>query len=256
MPPDDTSPPADPKAAAPARPDPQPHSIVGYIDRIEGRRITGWAWDRSHPDVAIDIEIRVDGRVAVSAKADRFRKDLADGKVGNGAHAFDVEIDKPIGAEGFGRVTAFGRCGRSDPVALVNRTIDPSQAAAAAGPPPELRRWLEDLAVVQRSFEDTLKGAARDIRASLGTRDMSGGDAAKAAKLGEELRAEQEALARQIAALEVFHARFDKILQSAERPAAGPEFAAADDRGLKLAVAAAAGMSAISLLIGLWAILH
>jgi hypothetical protein len=140
-------------------------------------------------------------------------------------------------------------------------------AADEGGPPPQLKRWLDDLAMVQRSFEEALKVAARDIReavrsrppAEAGENGGSNEEAKEIVVVLHELRANQEALARQIESLEVYHARFDKALGALERPKV--EFTSDEDsdsgegRGLRLAVIAAAGVAVLSLLVGIWSVL-
>lgn len=257
-----------------------PEATVGYIDRIDGTRVSGWAWNRARPDQPLGIEIRIDGRLATVVMADRFRKDLANGGIGDGKHSFEAELDEPIAPEDRHRVAALARCGSDGPaVTLVNRTVDaasasrPDAASAipspddASGPPPQLKRWLDDLAHVQRSFEEALKIAARDIREAVRTRPAAPApEAADNSGTGEiiavlsEVRASQEALARQIESLEVYHARFDKALSALERPkveVADDEEESGDGegRGLRLVVIAAAGIAVVALAIGIWSIL-
>ena len=50
-----------------------PEATVGYIDRIDGTRVSGWAWNRARPDQPLGIEIRIDGRLATVVMADRVR---------------------------------------------------------------------------------------------------------------------------------------------------------------------------------------
>jgi hypothetical protein len=256
-----------------------PEAMVGYIDRIEGRRVSGWAWNRARPDLSLEVEVRFDGRLITSVPANRFRQDLADGGIGDGKHAFEAILDEPVAAEDRHRVAALARNNsHGAAITLVNRTVDAAQPAAAPapkaaaredGPPPQLKRWLDDLAIVQRSFEEALKVAARDIRESVRGQPPAAGPAEGVDNEGmkelvaalAEIHSSQEALARQIEALEVYHARFDKALSTLERPtvevAAEEEDAgeSGEGRGLRLVVIAAAGVAALALLIGIWSVL-
>jgi hypothetical protein len=232
-------------------------AIVGYIDRIDGARVSGWAWDRTQPDLALDVEIRLGGRSVATVRADRLRKDLARSGTGNGYHAFEAVLDAPIAEADRALVAALARAeGQPDAVPLVNRAGDPPTAASTAAPPPELRRWLDDLGAIQRAFEQTLKVAAQEIREAVRGRGTAvSAEPSDVSGAIEELRSRQEELAKQLSALEVFHTRFDGALRALERPKieAAPE----DDsnRGLRMAVIAIAVLSSLSLLVGLFSVL-
>jgi hypothetical protein len=234
-------------------------SIVGYIDRIDGARISGWAWDRTQPNLTIDVEIRIGDRVVATVRADRLRKDLARSGTGNGYHAFEAVLPQPVADSERSLVTALARAdAQSDPVPLVNRAVEPPTIeATASAPPPELRRWLDDLGTIQRAFEQTLKVAANDIREAVRGRGavVAAGPTPEGSGPIEELRARQEELARQLAALEVFHARFDSALRALEQPRTEPGADSESNRGLRLAVIGVAALSALSLLVGLYSVL-
>lgn len=248
------------RLAAPADgrsgPDSAGPAIVGYIDRIDGVRVSGWAWDRTQPDLAVDVEVRIGERSVATVRADRLRKDLARSGTGNGHHAFEAVLEAPIADAERGLVNALAHVKGQPAAPLVNRAVEPPTIEAnAVTPPPELRRWLDDLGAIQRAFEQTLKVAAQDIREAVRGRgavvsaEPSGGSDAI-----EELRARQEELARQIAALEVFHARFDGALKVVEERKTEASPVAESSRGLRLAVVAVAALSTLSLLVGLYSV--
>lgn len=63
---------------------------IGNIDFIDHDQISGWAWDPANPHEPIDIEI-LDGDVVVlTVRADQFRTDLLEGKIGDGFHGFQL----------------------------------------------------------------------------------------------------------------------------------------------------------------------
>lgn len=74
-------------------------AIEGAIDRIEGQRISGWAWCRTAPDARLAIAIKAGGRELMTVSADRLRKDLLDAGIGDGCHAFEATIPLPLTAE-------------------------------------------------------------------------------------------------------------------------------------------------------------
>jgi hypothetical protein len=246
--------------AAPASP-----AIVGYIDRIDGTRVSGWAWDRNQPDVPVDVEIRVGSQPVASVRADRLRKDLARSGTGNGYHAFEAVLNTPVADVERHLVGAVARVeGQPGSIALANRAIEPSAVpgptAAAASPPPDMQRWLADLGAVRKAFEETLKVAAQDIREAVRGRalttpaDATADGLVPSATL-EELRTRQEEMARQLAAFEVFHARFDTALRALERPQVELKEQGDSGKGLRIAVVIVGMLSVLSLTVGLWSVL-
>jgi hypothetical protein len=240
-------------------------AIVGYIDKIEGAKVSGWAWDRNRPDVPLDVDIHIAGKPVATVRADRLRKDLARSGTGNGYHAFEAVLEAPVSDADRALVGAVARVdGYGGAIALANRAVDPAATADTsnpAAPPPELQRWLTDLAVVRAAFEQTLKVAAQDIRDAVKSRDVPASteaviDAGPPSAAVDELRARQDELSKQLAALEVFHTRFDTVLRTMERPpqeAARPQDSG---KGLRLAVVVVAMMSGLSLLVGLYSLFH
>jgi hypothetical protein len=247
---------------APASP-----AIVGYIDKIDGTRVSGWAWDRNQPDIAVDVEIRINGQVVADVRADRLRKDLARSGTGNGYHAFEATLEAPVAAEERQLVTAIARVeGQPGSIALANRAGEPETlegTATVVSPPPEQQRLLTDLAAVRKAFEETLKIAAQDIREAVRGRTLpatTDAAAAPALETGiatalEDLRARQEELARQMSALEVFHTRFDAALRKLERPQTEVSQQQESTRGLRITVVIVAMLAALSLGVGLYSIL-
>jgi hypothetical protein len=58
------------------------------LDSADNKVIQGWAWDPQQPDTPLEVEI-FDGKTLLGkVTADRFRKDLADNRKGNGRHGF------------------------------------------------------------------------------------------------------------------------------------------------------------------------
>jgi hypothetical protein len=252
------------RAPEDGRAPPASPAIVGYIDKIEGNKVSGWAWDRNRPDVAVDVDIHIAGKPITTVRADRLRKDLARSGTGNGFHAFEAVLDKPVSEADRALVGAVARVdGHPGAIALANRAADPNATADIsnpAAPPPELQRWLNDLAVVRAAFEQTLKIAAEDIREAVRGRNQTpvGGAVVEVASPDaiEELRARQDELSKQLAALEVFHTRFDTVLRTLERPQVELERREDSGKGLRLAVVIVGMLSGLSLLVGIYSVLH
>jgi hypothetical protein len=64
----------------------------GAIERIERRRIHGWARDPGRPDERLRLVILLDRDIAGFAVADAFREDLRERGIGDGRHAFTCEL--------------------------------------------------------------------------------------------------------------------------------------------------------------------
>ena len=73
-----------------------PSQIQGRLDAIEGRRLFGWVWDRAYPSERLLVRILLEGRMVVSATADLPRVDLRRNGIGDGGHAFEVELPEAL----------------------------------------------------------------------------------------------------------------------------------------------------------------
>ncbi|WP_460673808.1 family 78 glycoside hydrolase catalytic domain, partial [Larkinella ripae] len=69
----------------------------GYLDKVRCDSITGWAWLRTKPNLAVTIEF-LDGPTLETATligstpADQFRQDLKNAGKGNGAHGYSFKV--------------------------------------------------------------------------------------------------------------------------------------------------------------------
>lgn len=85
-----------PAEAAAALPDDGGPRLYGVVDVVKPDRIAGWVIDRRDARAALDVEIRREGRLVATARADRPRRDLEKGGVGTGRYGFAVELDPPL----------------------------------------------------------------------------------------------------------------------------------------------------------------
>jgi hypothetical protein len=69
-------------------PDPPGGPIYGFHDLADCETIYGWAWDRTKPDAAINVDIYDGDKLLATAPANQFRQDLFDQGIGNGFHGF------------------------------------------------------------------------------------------------------------------------------------------------------------------------
>lgn len=70
--------------------------ITGLIERVDGSDILGWAFDARHPDVPVQVEVRVGSIVIGSGVADIARQDLQQVGFGEGQHGFRIPVNVPF----------------------------------------------------------------------------------------------------------------------------------------------------------------
>jgi GT2 family glycosyltransferase len=90
----DLLPPFSCPAGAPPEQEPgrraEPH--LGCIDTAMGSTIRGWCWNPDTPEAHILIRAMVDGEIVQEAVASEERGDLVDAGIGQGDHAFTLEM--------------------------------------------------------------------------------------------------------------------------------------------------------------------
>ncbi len=72
--------------------DPSPPTLSGHIDQADRHSVTGWALDPARPGEPVLLEVVLDGAVVGTFPADRHRADLEQAGLGNGRHAFQLQI--------------------------------------------------------------------------------------------------------------------------------------------------------------------
>lgn len=176
-------------AAAPASdlpPEAGPR-LYGVIDVLRADRVAGWVIDRTDAAAALDVDIRREGRVVATVRADRPRADLEKTGVGTGRYGFACELD-PVLEPGFEfTLTATARAadgatlelrrsgsrGRDPERRLIERLYEEVAAirAAQAAPGDTLAGLLERVEVAQARLEAGLvrveppaPGAAAGLR--------------------------------------------------------------------------------------------
>jgi hypothetical protein len=226
----------------------QVSEIQGRLDAIEGRRVFGWVWDRARPTERLLIRILLEGRMVSSATADMARVDLRRAGIGDGGHAFEVELPEAIAnvSNGLTVVAVSPSTGEENVLSSPSqdeRTVE----AALSGP---LNRVFDRLdllieaqrrsQLMQREAAETLRNTSKQVDEIVGQEDGIG------AAL-ELVRASQTELSEKISGIEVFHLRFDKVLADFDKRI--EELTTAADRPMRRAVAlliAFGGLSAVS----------
>ena len=217
----------------------QPAHLEGRIDAVAGRRVYGWAWNRSAPDEPLEIEVRFDGADVplATVTADLPREDLAG--AGIGSHAFEAEVELPAGIDP-SRIVAFARPRSGDSV-LTLRQRSETERLLEETVTPHFTRLGNEL--------DSLRGgvgrALRELASRLPANDAGESAATReaVAAIGSRLDAitdAQRSLDERLAGLEVFLMRIDGTLWSLAEESKKKTGGNAD-RPLRLAVAALGG---------------
>jgi hypothetical protein len=69
---------------------------AGVLETAHDSLISGWAWRTDDPDDPVDVEL-LDGQTLIATvKADHFRQDLLDSKIGNGKHSFEFPTPESL----------------------------------------------------------------------------------------------------------------------------------------------------------------
>lgn len=224
-------------------------SAVGYVDILDERRVAGWAWCRSRPELPVEVEFRLDGRVLQRVVADRFRHDLARCGAGDGCHAFDIRFDPPLEPEQKQRFAAFVVCGPDGPfVPMLNSTVKVarespgSSANVVPAPSPavaDLKPVISALSSIQKSVEQSVGNWRVELRADL-----------EAAMNGVH-----DQLATLASSMDILQTRVDTVCATLHENAAVDRSSRQGDRTLTLVVAGLGVVSCASLVLGLIAVL-
>jgi len=225
-----------------------PAQIQGRVDAIEGRRLFGWVWDRARPAERVLIRVLKDGRMVASATADMARVDLRRNGIGDGSHAYEVDLPEDAAAAS-GSLTVVAVSPATNEEVILQAPTESERAAEAAISTPlnKVLDRLELLIEAQRRSQALQREASETMRNTAGkVAEITSQENGIAPAL-EVVRGMQAELATKISDVEVFHLRFDKTLADFDRRI--EELANAADRPMKRAVAlliAFGGLSAVS----------
>jgi hypothetical protein len=192
-------------------PNVNPARLNGRIDALDGSRLHGWIWDEARPDEAITVKLYCDGKLACEAKADQSRIDLRRNGIGDGKHAFSMELDETLVAAR-GRLTVVG-VSPATGVELELRLPAPDELAAEAAIAVPLARFFDKVEVLialnrrgqlaQKELSEKLDRIAARLEENHAL--------AEAAKMDAETQSE---IARRLGELDVFQLRFDGTLRA------------------------------------------
>lgn len=188
-----------------------PARLNGRVDALDGNRLHGWIWDEARPEERLTVRLLLDGRVALEAKADQSRVDLRRNGIGDGRHAFSMELDdETVAARG--QLTIIG-VSPTTGAELELRLPPPAELAAEAAIAVPLARFfdrVEALIVLNRRSQLAQKELAEKLD-QIGTRLADDRSSARDTAPDTE---REDRIARHLAELDVFQLRFDTTLRS------------------------------------------
>ncbi len=68
-------------------------AVVGRLDEASVHQVSGWAWNPAKPRAAVGLVVSVDGTELARVTANAHRPDLAGAGIGDGHHAFKLQLD-------------------------------------------------------------------------------------------------------------------------------------------------------------------
>ena len=223
--------------------------VIGFIDRVQGNRISGWALDRIDPKAPVEVAILVDGREAARARADRFRRDLERGGFSNGHHAFEATLESVIEEGQAHRVEAFAECVDGARVALVNR---PAGQPRPTPPGPRPASEGDQVLLEIRALRDRIEGLAA---ASPEGPPVAIGGAGDFLETLVELENLLPSVVARLDAFDVVQARLEAAISRLEDRLSPEAGGIRPERGLRIVVSLLGVLSVVSLLLGLRSLL-
>ncbi|OJV15890.1 MAG: hypothetical protein BGO21_30415 [Dyadobacter sp. 50-39] len=64
----------------------------GAFESADCNTLRGWAWDKSHPNAAMTVELLADGAVVATTVANTYREDLKTAGTGTGNYGFSIPV--------------------------------------------------------------------------------------------------------------------------------------------------------------------
>jgi hypothetical protein len=104
--------------------------IKGFLESVEPLQIIGWVYDTAAPATYIEVIICCNDRVIDTVTASLYRKDLADGGIGLGDHAFVVNLKQPLSSDDIGNVSAKTTDSDGTPITLSRLLSSPAPPLA------------------------------------------------------------------------------------------------------------------------------
>lgn len=183
-------------------------ALRGRIDAVDGNRVFGWAWHPENPRERVSVRLFDDDGDLATIVADKPRIDLRRNGVGDGGHAFDVELERAVTGEL--RAVAIHPDEGPDLDLAIPVTTNTAETSLAASFGPVLDR-IELAILAQRRVQSRQTGLLGELTGA--TKRLT--EVAATDGLVETVRGlseRQQALTDRLGELEVFLVRFDSVI--------------------------------------------
>ncbi len=190
---------------------PAPAKLNGRVDALDGARLHGWIWDETRPEERLIVRLLREGVCVQETVADQGRIDLRRNGIGDGRHAFAMELDEATVAVR-GSLSVIG-VSPSTGAELELRLPPAAELAAEAAIAVPLARFFDRVEALialnrrtqlaQKELNDRLDALALRIDERHGT----------VASDGVATAGQAEAIGQRLAELDVFQLRFDATLR-------------------------------------------
>lgn len=190
-----------------------PAKLNGRVDALDGNRLHGWIWDEARPEERLIVRLMRGGLKVQEAVADQGRIDLRRNGIGDGRHAFAMELDDRTAAAREA-LTIVG-ISPSTGAQLELRLPPAAELAAEAAIAVPLARFfdrVEALIALQRRSQLTQKELLDKV-GELGVQLAQHRQREAEAKQSEETEG-NGAIASRLAEIDVFQMRFDQTLRA------------------------------------------
>jgi hypothetical protein len=186
-----------------------PARMNGRVDALDGNRLHGWLWDEARPEERLVVRLVLDGKAVAETVADQSRVDLRRNGIGDGRHAFSIELDdETVAARD--RLVILG-VSPSTGMDLELRLPPPAELAAEAAIAVPLARFFDRVEALialnrrgqlaQKELVEKLDEMSARMTASNVTRDEA----------AEKARADH--ISQRLGELDVFLMRFDATMR-------------------------------------------
>jgi hypothetical protein len=175
--------------------------LTGRVDELQNGKIYGWAFNEEQPDEHLVVRVMRGPQVIATGVANIVRRDLAEGGLGEGDHAF--EIAAPPNVVSFHSLMIVAQSQRHGEIPLPIATTDE-------------RRFDELFSMFSERYEEALvafKAEVDGLKARCEALESEGEEPGQASELPEDLAQRLIKLETQIDAAEVFIVRIDETLR-------------------------------------------
>lgn len=128
---------------------------VGYIDHIERSVITGWCFDREHPEHPVVVEVVASNGKIKRTVAGVFRQDVKDAGYGHGNFGFELDVAS-LGLKNESLIVRFAESRVA--ISKMPFSLDPQRALLEGTLPSSYRGAMQMLALEAQARHAELEG--------------------------------------------------------------------------------------------------